>query len=156
MRSIATLLLLATLSLVANAKVIWDKSRRFQFELPNSFKEASSKQQTSYSSPDGKVIVTSNLIKNTNKKRLGELFNDYARIQDRGGMLYVRSGSVKLGGSDGMALEVKDKKNNHFVSLASLNNDGFAVIVVQFKPPIVAEPALFSQLVCQSFRWVVK
>ncbi|MBS2036158.1 hypothetical protein JST97_14305 [bacterium] len=156
MKTLTVALLCMLMTTLTSAKVLTDKSKQFQYELPDSFKEKAIGNQTSFVSPDGKIVVTSNLIPNKQKLRLGELMNGYARLQDNAGKLYVRSGSVTLGGTEGMALEVKDKKENHTVSLATLNPKGLAVVVISFKAPIVAEPALFTQLVARSFRWLIK
>lgn len=142
------------LSLAVSAKVVTDKSKGFQFEVPDYFTLGKGNAAlSSYFSPDEKVVVSSVLLPSKNRKLI-ELVRDYSAAQERAGKVPQRGGSLKLGGKDAMAVVTKDAKGNSEMSFICLGDRGVAILILDFLVPIKADTTQFAQLVCRSFRWV--
>lgn len=148
-------LIVLGLSLSVSAKVVTDKSKGFQFEVPDSFSIGSGNASSTYSSPDGQVQVSSLLVPGSgNKRPLVDIAKDYSAAQEKAGKVPQRVGAVRLGGKDAMAIEAKDKKGTVEMSFVSKGDRGIAILILTFKTPIKANPQMFGQLVCRSFRWL--
>lgn len=141
----------------ASAKLMTDKSGSFQYEVPDGFVAKSQAGSTTAVSPDQKIIVSSLLAPAPAKTQsLTEIAKSYSAAQEKSGKIPQRAGSVSLGGTEGMAIETLDKKGTNEYSFITRGKKGLAIVVVEFRPPVKANPSLFSQLVARSFRWLEK
>jgi hypothetical protein len=141
---------------LCQAKVITDKSKQFQFEVPDTFTQIKA-AGTVFASPDQKVSISSMLMPASASKRdLTSIAKDYSAAQEKRGNIPQRAGSIVLGGSPGMAIEFLDAKKNTEISFLVKSKQGIAVLVLEFRAPISANPTMFSQLVARSFRWLIK
>lgn len=156
MRCVLAVLLLLFLPLTSFAKVITDKSGKFQYEVPDSFSAVKNSTTTQFVSPDKQIEVISSFSPHPKKRlKLAQNVKGFATAQDQAGKIYVRSGGIKLGGTEGMALELTDKQHRREINFITQGETGIAILVIRVGTNSPANLDVFAQLIARSFRWLI-